>query len=166
MTSVEEKSRRLYYKSFLKVVRNSVGSDMFRNFYVETPGKGEFDALDDGGNSCAFYVSCVLVIFKKISAVHGLVGSVVEDLKKSGWIEVKQPKAGDVLVWEAQEFPDGLHEHIGFYVGNNRAVSTSRSKKAPIEHDINFGEDKRKIVQILRMEDWHDDRSNQSSDPR
>jgi hypothetical protein len=41
---------------------------MFRNFYVRTDSGGEFDALDDGYNSCAFYVSSILAIFNKLSS--------------------------------------------------------------------------------------------------
>lgn len=130
---------------------------MFRNFYVHTPDRGEFDALSDGANSCAFYVSSVLVIFKKIASVHGTVNSIIKDLEKSGWQEAKKPKPGDVLVWEAQKFADGLREHIGFYIGNNQAISTSLTAKTPIEHDKNFGKANRQITRILRMTSWEND---------
>lgn len=156
MAAVEEKPRRLCFKTYLQVIRNSVGSKMFRNFYVETTKRGEFDALDDGENSCAFYVSSVLVIFKKISGVHGLVSRVVDDMKVSGWTAVDEPQVGDVLVWEAEEHHDGWHEHIGFYIGKNRAISTSSSAKTPIEHDVKFGDANRKISQIFRMDKWDD----------
>lgn len=150
----EEKPVRLYFKSYLQAIRNSVGSNMFRNFYVRTPERGEFDAFNDGDNSCAFFVSSVLVIFKKLNDFHGIVDSVVADLRQSGWQEVQEPKPGDVLVWEAVPFDDGLKQHIGFYVGNGRAVSTSWIKKTPVEHDMHFGLTKRKITHIFRMSDW------------
>lgn len=153
----EPKPRRLYFKTYLQLVRNSVGSNMFRNFYVHTKDKGEFDALDDGENSCAFYVSSVLVILKKMSGVHGTVGSTTKDLKKSGWQEAKKPKPGDVLVWEAQKFADGLRQHIGFYIGDDRAISTSLATKTPVEHDKNFGPTNRQITHIFRMASWDDD---------
>jgi hypothetical protein len=154
--TANEKPQRLYFKTYLQVIRNSVGSNMFRNFYVKTSTRGEFDALDDGENSCAFYVSSILVIFNKIARVHGLVERVVNDMNDSGWIEVDQPKTGDVLVWEAAEHSDGLHTHIGFYMGNNRAISTSSTAKTPAEHDMNFGEAKRKITHIFRTDSWDD----------
>jgi hypothetical protein len=155
--SSEEKPKRLYFKSYLRVIRNSVGSNMFRNFYVTTPERGEFDAFDDGENSCAFFVSAILVIFQKLSGFHGIVRSTVQDLKTSGWQEVEKPEPGDVLVWEARQFDDGLKEHIGFYIGEGRAVSTSWTKRTPIEHDLYFGEDNRKITIVLRMENWDND---------
>ncbi len=148
------KPTKLFFQSYLQMVRNSVGSNLFRNFYVKEPQKGEFDALDDGVNSCAFYVSAVLVIFKKLSATHGTVKSTVEDLQKSGWQVVKKAEPGDVLVWEGKQFPDGWHEHIGFYIGEGKAISTSLEKKVPIEHDKNFGDERRRIIEIWRMPNW------------
>ncbi|MBI2592295.1 hypothetical protein HYW36_02345 [Candidatus Saccharibacteria bacterium] len=150
----EAKPERLYFKSFLQMLRNSVGTQMFRNFYVRTPERGEFDALDDGSDACAFYVSAVLVIFGKIGGFHGTVASTIEDLRKSGWQEVEEPVAGDVLVWEKQKPGDKWQEHMGFSIGKGRAVSTSLTEKAIIEHDHNFGDANRKITQVLRMADW------------
>lgn len=130
---------------------------MFRNFYVTTTERGEFDAFNDGEYSCAFFVSSLLLIFKKINRIHGLVNSTVEDLKSSGWQLVQdEPKAGDILVWEAIVFEEGPIEHIGFAIGGNRAVSTSWKQKSVVEHEINFGEQNRKIEQIFRMENWED----------
>ncbi len=153
----EEKPERLYFKSYLKVIKNSIGSNMFRNFYVQTQSRGEFDALGDGYDSCAFFVSAVLVIFKKLADFHGIVDSTIEDLKKSGWQEVDEPKPGDVLVWEPKEFPEGPSMHIGFYIGDSKAISSSIKTKTPVEHEMNFGEGKRKIINIFRIENWEDD---------
>jgi len=147
------KPKRLYFESYIQLIHNSVGSNLFCNFYVETPEKGKFDALDDGYNSCAFYVSAVLVIFKKISGIHGTVDSTLKDLQESGWIQVNEPKEGDVIVWEAQQFDDGLKSHIGFSLGNGKTISISSTKKTPIEHSDTF-DGKRKIVNIFRQTDW------------
>ncbi len=149
-----DKLQRLYFKTYLKVIKNSIGTQMFRNFYVEGKDGKEFDALDDGENSCAFFTSSILVIFAKIKAIHGTVANTEKDILGSGWIQVDEPKPGDILVWEAQEFPDGKHEHIGFYVGNDRAISTSSAEKKVIEHELNFGSRQRKIVKIYRVERW------------
>jgi hypothetical protein len=93
-------------------------------------------------------------LFKKLSGIHGTVESTVKDLLESGWIEVDTPRQGDVLLWEARKFNDGLKQHIGFSLGNGRALSTSRMKKTPVEHDEHFGEDNRKIIRIFRMKSW------------
>ncbi len=143
-----DKPKRLYFKTYIQVIHHSVGSHLFRNFYVKSLEKGEFDALNDGENSCAFFVSSILVIFKKLKGIHGTVESTVKDLIDSGWIEVKNPKVGDVLVWEAEQFDDGLKEHIGFSIGSGIAISTSRKEKSPVEHDEHFGAIHRKITHI------------------
>jgi hypothetical protein len=144
-----EKPTRLYAKSYVRMIKNSLGSRMFQNFYVETEDQGQFDALESGLLSCAFFVSSILLIFKKIRGVHATVASTVQDLKESGWKEVNKPQAGDVLVWEAIQFEDGPNEHIGFSIGNGRAISNSFQERVPVEHDTTFG-GTRRIVSILR----------------
>lgn len=151
----EEKPQRLYFKSYLKVIENSVGTRMFKNLYVYTKDKGEFDAMNNGEDSCAFYVSSVLVIFGKNSRLHGTVESTLKDLKESGWQEVSEAKPGDVLVWETQKFGDRWQAHIGFYIGKDKAVSTSWKQKEVIMHHKTF-EDNRKIEHIFRMTNWDD----------
>jgi hypothetical protein len=150
----ENKLRRLQHKTYLQVIRNSVGTKMFRNWYLKTPDEGEFDAMRDGEDSCAFYVSSVLKIFDKVSAIHGTVESTIKDLEKTGWQKVSELKAGDVLVWEAQKFSNRDQAHIGFYIGDNKAVSTSWTKKTVVEHDKNFDGQNRHIEQTYRMENW------------
>lgn len=148
------KPRRLYYDTYLQLLRNSVGTEMFRSFYVETPERGRFDALEDGASSCAFYVSAVLVMFGRIHAVHGTVQSLLQDMENSGWTVEHSIRPGDVILWEAQEFPDGTYEHIGFALGSGRAVSTSWTKQKVIEHDLYFGRRKRGINRIYRFGAW------------
>jgi hypothetical protein len=147
-------SKRLNFETYLQLLKNSIGTGMFRSYYVQDDTRGRFDALDDGSNSCAFYVSGVLVLFGKLAKVHGTIASTIKDLETSGWGLADQPMAGDVLVWEAMDFPDGRREHIGFCVADNRALSTSSEKKVVTEHDIHFGEDNRRIEKIYRMKNW------------
>jgi hypothetical protein len=150
-----QKPKRLQFKTYLQMIHNSVGTEMFRNWYVTTPEGDEFDAMSDGEDSCAFYVSGLLRVFGKLS-LHGTVESTVQDLGNSGWQNVDEPSPGDVLVWEAQKFGDKQQRHIGFYIGDGKAVSTSWTKKVVVEHDKNFGKQNRKIEQIFRLDDWDD----------
>lgn len=152
----EEKPKRLYFKTYLKLIRNSVGTEMFRNFYIQTSDGTEVDALSDGSNSCAFYVSSVLTLFKKHSGVHGTVKSTIEDLKQSGWQDATMDamQAGDVIVWDAVELEGERYEHVGFYVGDNRAVSTSWTEKKVIEHDVYF-DGVRTIRHVFRHHEWN-----------
>jgi hypothetical protein len=149
-----DKPRRLQYKTYLQLVRNSVGSGMFRNWFLETPESGEFDAMQDGEDSCAFYVSGVLKIFDKIKSIHGTVDSTIKDLEESGWRKADEPKAGDVLVWETRQYNEKSQRHIGFCTEAGKAVSTSWTQKIVVEHDLDFGGQHRAVEHVYRMEDW------------
>ena len=157
LTHDPTKPKRLYFKTYLQLVRNSVGTEMFKSFYVTTPEQGEFDAMADGDKSCAFYVSAVLVLFKKLAGIHGTVESTIRDLVQSGWQEVSEDalEPGDVIVWVRQKFDHGSYEHIGFYLGEGRAVSTSWQDKKVIEHDLKFGSINRPIKCAYRTK-WQD----------
>lgn len=147
--------KRLVFKTFMQLVRGSEGSNMFRHFYMQRADGTEFDSIGDGDNGCAFFVSSVLTIFAKIERIHGTVSKTVEDLQKSGWIEVQTPEPGDVLVWAEKTFESGeTHAHIGFFVGNGKAISMSSSRGTPAGHDTYFGEEHRAVTQIFRLDSW------------
>ncbi len=152
--SNEEKPKRLYFKTYLQLIKNSVGTEMFRNFYIQTSDGTEMDALSDGENSCAFYVSSVLTLFGKHTGVHGTVKSTVADLRHSGWREIAEAdkQAGDILVWNTVGVGDERYEHIGFYIGEGRAVSTSSTEKRVVEHDASF--DDLRVVSNVFRHDW------------
>jgi hypothetical protein len=132
------KLKPLTFDTYLVVVRNSIGSNLFRNFYAEVNGKRE-DIMRNGDLSCAFFVSSVLALFKFIKEVHGTVDSTVKDLRESGWIEIQKPEIGSILVWGKVDFGDNdIHKHIGFYVGNDEAISNSFKLGHPVSHNWNF----------------------------
>lgn len=148
MQNNKQKITPLIFDTYLVVIKNSVGSKLFRNFYAKVNGK-KTDIMRNGELSCAFYISSVLALFKFIKKVHGTVDSTVKDLKESGWTQVSKPKIGSVLVWERIDFEDGdAHKHIGFFVGGNKAISNSYKLGYPVEHNWDFN-DKRKIDLIL-----------------
>ncbi len=141
------------FKSYLQMIRNSVGTHMFRNFYVLRDGK-MFDAVQNGGRSCALFVSSILVIFKKIGSFHNTVYSTVKDLRASGWQEVTDLKPGDVIVWEAKEGETGFYAHIGFHIGDGKAISTSDDSGTPIVHHENQSHKWTEIARIYRLPEW------------
>lgn len=137
-------------ETYLAAIKNSVGSKMFKNLWAKVDGKRK-DILRDGDLSCAFYASSVLYLFKLIKEIHATVDGTIKDLKNSGWVDIKKPKMGAVLVWAEKDFGKGeKHKHMGFYIGNNQAVSNSSSKKCPKIHNWKIF-DGRKIETIL----WH-----------
>ncbi|MEK7103397.1 MAG: hypothetical protein AAB870_03560 [Patescibacteria group bacterium] len=138
----------LIFDTYLAIIKNSLGSIMFRNFYAKVDGK-KTDIMRNGELSCALYVSSLLVLFKFIGKVHGTVDSTVKDMKESGWKEIKKPKIGSVIVWESMDFGDNdIHKHIGFFVDGDKAISNSYRLGYPVEHSWDF-DSQRKVEIIL-----------------
>jgi len=130
-------------RSYLVMIKNSVGSRMFRNSYVIKDGRRK-DILQNGELSCAFFATFILKGFNLIGAPHCTVQGAIKDLIKSGWQEIKISEkipSGAVLLWEKQKG----HFHLGFYLGNWEAVSNSRENKCPIVHHWTFNSS-RKII--------------------
>lgn len=125
---------KLPYDTYLAVIANSVGCNVWRNAYAEVSGT-KTDIMRDGELSCAFFVSSILALLGFLSKPHMTVASTVIDLRESGWVEVAEPKPGAVVLWAPIRFDDGeLHAHVGFYIGNERAVSNDYKKGTPQEH--------------------------------
>jgi len=101
---------------------------------------------ENGVLSCAFFVSSILYLFGLIQNIHLSVKGAVKDMKKSGWFEISKPKRGSVLLWEKKD----EHYHLGFYLGNQKAISNNFKKKMPIIHHFTYKR-KRKIEAIF----WH-----------
>ncbi len=134
--------------TYLAVIKNSIGSNLFHNFYAKVNGK-RTDVMANGQLSCAFYVSSILLLFKFIKEGHATVDSTVKDLKQSGWKKIKKPKIGSIIVWEKMIFSNNnIHKHIGFFIGNNKAISNSYKLRYPALHHFTF-DGKRKVELIL-----------------
>jgi hypothetical protein len=100
---------------------------MFSEGYAKVNGKIS-NILNNGEVACAFYVTAILSMFdvKLIEHTHTMTSKTVADLERSNWQRVEQPEPGDIIIWGPKTKPDtdGLnHDHIGFYVGNERAVT-------------------------------------------
>lgn len=141
----------LFFENYLTMIRNSVGTNMFRNLNAEIDGINK-DITENGNLSCAFFASSVLKILGLAKEIHATVHGTVRDLLASGWHEINEPKIGSVLVWEKVDFGgNDLHKHIGFYMGENKAISNDANIGTPQIHDYTF-EGTRKIEKIL----WND----------
>lgn len=145
----------LKLKSLLAVLENSIkGGDnyLFRNLYFKNDNGEVVDILEDGGNSCAVFVSWILLAFELIKTSHATVASTIKDLELSGWYEIKEPRPGAVIAWESLEGGGGkMHSHIGFYIGDSMAVSNdSRGRGFPHKHHWTYN-DSRKVEKIY----WH-----------
>jgi hypothetical protein len=129
-------------KSLVAIVENSIkGGDnyTYRNLFFREKGE-VIDILDNGHNSCAVFVSHILLPFELIKKAHATVSGAEEDLKSSGWYKLEDLKIGAVLVWASFLTPgdDEPHKHIGFYVGNKLAISNSSTKRIPHKHHFTY----------------------------
>lgn len=150
----------LYLKSLLINLRNSLGVKTYRSFYVKNKTR-TFDVLDNGRLSCAAYVSSMLFMIDALKHPRPTVVSLIKEMRKNNWYEIKKVKQGAVLVWEEiRDKKNEEHQHIGFYLGSGKAISNNSLKKSPIIHHWTYGEKdgqpKRKIIAIY----WHDKLDN------
>ena len=121
------------FETYLRLIENSVGSKMFRTLIADVDGKST-DILRDGELSSAVFVSSILKLVGLAPEVRTTVTSTVVDLETAGWKRSQTPQQGDVIVWEEKQFADESHRHIGFYVGDEMAVSNSFKRKVPVKH--------------------------------
>lgn len=134
------------------MIKGSVGSNAYQHIWADFDGIRK-DTMEDGRASCAFFVSGILAMFNVIDKYHSIVPNVVEAMIKAGWQKVEAPKAGDVLVWDDKVVESGepAVPHMGFYIGEEKAVSNSASSRAPAVHDYLFRDhEERQIIAIYR----------------
>lgn len=144
----------LLFENYIALIRSSIDSILFQKFYCSVNGR-KVEVLDNGRLSCASYVTFILKLFSLVSDLQITVHRAMDDMKRSGWDEIQEPKVGAVVVWEEKRsevdqtsaIQASSHKHIGFYIGNGQAVSNSSLTKAPVVHPWNF----RPVYLIL----WH-----------
>ena len=125
--------------TYLAMIKNSVGSTLFRTLYAEVDGKKE-DILKEGELSCTFFVSSILWHFRLLTeGPHANTPGLVRDLEKSGWVKTDVPTEGAVVIWEVMQQKSGPHPHSGFYVNSDKAISHIDNTKTPQEHHNTFG---------------------------
>ncbi len=124
--------------TYLAMIRNSVGSNLFRTLYAEVDGKKE-DILRDGDVSCAYFVSSILYHFKLLKEVHATVSGTTRDMEASGWTTTDKPVPGAVVLWEKiKQRDEEMHEHNGFVLNEKTAVSSRFEYRIPIEHPLHY----------------------------
>ena len=148
MSRPDPKPQLAKLATLLAMARNSAGTKLFRTAIYETDGK-ERDFTEGGVLSCGFHVSSILYILGLIGKPHLTVQRTIEDMTRHGWQAVtgrKQP--GDVLAWEPVRIGGEANRHMGFYIGNGWAVSTSYKRRVVIKHKADAAG--RKIETVLR----------------
>lgn len=155
INSMSYEFKYLMKKSYLKAIENSVGTNIFRNFYVKNKAGRAEDILKNGRLSCAVHTSSILYLYGFISSSHATVEGLIKDMKKNGWKKIGKPSPGDVLIWEKKMLNGSENLHSGFYIGNKKAISNDWQKKRPQKHHWTYGTDKnnepiRRVISIYR----------------
>ena len=142
----------LTYQNYLSIIKASQDSKMFRHIYVLDNNKKK-DILKNGELSCVYYVSCILKLFNLIDqdiSPHATTSGLIKNMLNNDWEPTKKLIPGNILIWEEKL----EHQHIGFYLGKDKAISHRDEKRMPVIHHFTYGQDKkgrpkRKIVKIL-----------------
>lgn len=149
----EETGKFLPLATLISMIEGSIDSTIFQKMFFEQHGK-EVDVLEHGNLSCAVYVSFLLYPLGLLKEPHTFVSHTITDLEESGWVKVNELRPGAVIVWGPWEHSS--HAHIGFSLGDERAVSNVDIKESPQEHHATYGKNedgspKRPITAIY----WH-----------
>jgi hypothetical protein len=143
------------FETYMSRIQDSVSTNMFRKTWCLVDNTLT-DVTGDGELSCPIYVSSILMLFAEfglIKKVHANVDSTVADMKSCGWKEISELKVGAVIVWVSQEQVSGPHKHIGFYLGDNKAISHRDITKSPMIHDANYASESGRDIEAIL---WHD----------
>jgi len=140
------------FDTYIQVIRNSIGANLFKNFYAYFSGVRK-DIAQNGELSCDLYVSGILTLFGLIDRIYGTVDGCGKALEQRGWYGVKKPRIGAVIVWGPKKFRKSgeIHKHIGFYIGSSQAISNDTKKRYPAVHHWTY-RGSRKVEKIL----WND----------
>lgn len=148
----KQKNHFLLFDTYIVSIKKSVGVKLFQNIYVLADGKKK-DVTQNGKNSCASFASSILVMYGLIKEKHATVDGTLKDMEKSGWTRLKKAKIGAVMVWKPWE--KSKNQHIGFFIGNDRAISNSSDKKTPKLHHLTYGAYKGRPKRPIDSVWWH-----------
>ena len=143
-----------FFDTYLETILKSPGARIFQTFWADVDGKKE-DLTEAGHRSCAVFVTGILQWFSLIREGHATVSSTLKDMETSGWQKITEPRPGCILHWEPKEIDGSVNEHIGFYIGDDKAISNDYETRAPAEHHWTYGkEDGQQSRKIVAMY-WH-----------
>ena len=83
----------------------------------------------------------ILRLVDLIPELHTTVKGTVKAMEKVGWRPIKKPRVGSIIVWGPKTFKKSgeTHGHIGFFIGNKKAISNSSKKRSPAIHHWTYG---------------------------
>lgn len=126
-------------RTYRALIEGSLESRQYLRLYVHGHD-GAIDVIGNGRFACAFYTSSILTLTTLISQVHTTVFETIEDMVRSHWFQVDSLEPGAVIVWGPKMCSDGNHhKHIGFYLGDDTAISTDGVTGIPTKHHVTYG---------------------------
>jgi|SRR3989344_3364252 len=123
----------LQYETYLETIKKSVGSELFQTVWAEVDGEKK-DIANRGQYSCAIHVSRILLWFGLVQEIHAMTPGLVKDMNRFGWKKIQKPRLGCVLHWGKTYSNGSENEHVGFYMGDEKAISNNRDSGVPVEH--------------------------------
>ncbi|OGY43557.1 MAG: hypothetical protein A3B89_03585 [Candidatus Buchananbacteria bacterium RIFCSPHIGHO2_02_FULL_40_13] len=132
--------------NYLVLIKNSIGGTTWRQAYGLINGRKK-NLTQNGDLACAYFVSSILKIFDLIGNLHLTVTGTIKDLENSGWEKITKNKIspGDIIIWQAKN----NHQHIGFYLGDKKAVSNDSKTGKIKSHHYTF-KNQREIEEVWR----------------
>ncbi|MEX0869944.1 MAG: hypothetical protein WDZ39_00770 [Candidatus Spechtbacterales bacterium] len=155
---VKEKIEFNLYDTYIAAIKNSVGTEMFSEMYLNIDGEVK-EVSENGRWACATYVSSVLTMFNLLKERHATMEGLMRGMNESGWYEISEPRDGAIIWWDVTPESEG-HEHAGFYVGDNKAISNSWLKKVPVVHNWRSGTTDGEPSRPVKSIWWHDKLNN------
>jgi len=144
-------------RTFEAMVRNSVGTRIFKNLYRIIESGESVDALHDGKFGCAVFVDNILILNGMLPYAKqtALVSELREFLDTSqDWKEIslEEKQDYDVIFWEKTEDPrGGANAHVGFLIDGDNAVSNNSRSGMVIQHWVR---DRGTLVAAYRYIAW------------
>lgn len=147
----------LQQETYLALIKNSLDSHLWKEMYASVNGIRQ-DIMRNGDLSCAFFVSSILKLCDLVPQLSVTVHGLVKQLETLGWPQVSETTPGDILIWETIIDERGeKHSHVGFFIGDDQAISNNAKLGCPQEHHWTF-DDSRKVTAIYRPQ-WEAPRS-------
>lgn len=127
--------------TYLAMIEGGVGSQQYARLFVHREAGEPHDVIGNGKFACAYFASSILTLTALITqGVHTTVVETIEDMIKSEWYQIDDLLKGAVIIWGPKLASDGVHhKHIGFYLGNEVAISTDGITGIPTRHHVTYG---------------------------
>jgi hypothetical protein len=123
----------LILRSYLAVIKRSIGSPIWQEFYASVNGKTT-EVTRNGNVSCAWHITSILKMFSLVDTAQITVHRALDEMERCGWKKIARPRLGCIVIWGAQPadpermkkdkntyYP--LTRHIGFYIGGGQTVT-------------------------------------------